>query len=348
MNIDDRTSCRSVPDAMQITGPADLLQAVPYLLGFHPASSLVIVGLDAGVLVVTVRMDLVDLAEPLVLGDAVEAMHRGGASELIGVVFDDCPVDPRGGLPWQGAAERLRDEAGRVGCTVIDTLFVGARRWWSYSCIDVTCCPPEGRSFDETTTAFAAAATYAGMVALPDRSALADVLLPSPAAERDRLGFLIAEHENASVQAVLDGRKARYDRSTKRALFAAARVADAAVGSADTEIVSDDDAARFGVDLSAHPLRDSVWMAVDEGRLDGRRLWAELARRLPSPYDAAPLFLYGWCSWRAGNGALAGIAAERAVASDPGYSAADLLLAALSRGLDPRRLPRLRRPTPKR
>ena len=67
-----------------------------------------------------------------------------------------------------------------------------------------------------------------------------------------------------------------------------------------------------------------------------------MARRLPGPYDAAPLFLFGWASWRAGNGALAGIAAERAVTSDPAYSAADLLLAALSRGLDPRRLPRLR------
>jgi hypothetical protein len=30
------------------------------------------------------------------------------------------------------------------------------------------------------------------------------------------------------------------------------------------------------------------------------------------------------------------------VASDPGYTAADLLLAALAQGVDPRRLPRLR------
>jgi hypothetical protein len=85
-------------------------------------------------------------------------------------------------------------------------------------------------------------------------------------------------------------------------------------------------------------------MAVDDGRLDGRALWRDLGRRLPSPYDASPLFLFGWAAWRAGDGALAGIAAERAIASDPGYSAADLLLAALARGVDPRRLPRLRLP----
>jgi hypothetical protein len=63
---------------------------------------------------------------------------------------------------------------------------------------------------------------------------------------------------------------------------------------------------------------------------------------LPSPYDAPPLFLFGWAAWRSGDGTLAGIAAERAVASDPNYSLADLLLAALSHGLDPRRFRKLR------
>ena len=71
---------------------------------------------------------------------------------------------------------------------------------------------------------------------------------------------------------------------------------------------------------------------MDEGRVDGRVLWRYLARRLPAPYDAAPLFLFGWRSYRDGDGALASMAAERALSSDPGYSAADLLLAALSQG----------------
>jgi len=79
-------------------------------------------------------------------------------------------------------------------------------------------------------------------------------------------------------------------------------------------------------------------------RLTGIQLWVNLARRLPNPYDGAPLFLAAWSTWRDGNGALAGIAAELALESDPGYSAADLLLAALARGLDPHTLPKLRLP----
>jgi len=329
---------------LRISGPADLLQAVPYLLGFHPQSSLVIIGLDQSSLVVTVRLDLADLDVPHVLGDAVTAMHRGGATELVAAIYDAGPRRRGRPLPWDAAVASFVAEAARVDCAVIDVLVVVGDRWWSYACSDTECCPTEGRQLPDDVSAFSAAATYAGMVALPDRHALAAVLDPLPDDELDRLWPLLADYENLAVQAVLDGHGPRHDRSVKRALFAAARRSDAPADPSQRLEITDSDVARFGVALSAPALRDSVWMAADDRRLDGRLLWLDLARRLPSPYDAAPLFLYGWCSWRAGNGALAGIAAERAVASDPTYSAADLLLAALARGLDPRRLPRLRLP----
>ena len=76
---------------------------------------------------------------------------------------------------------------------------------------------------------------------------------------------------------------------------------------------------------------------------DGRPLWLELARRLPSPHELAPLLLFGWSAWRAGDAAVAGMAADRALAVDPGYSAADLLLAAVTSGMNPHTMPRLRR-----
>jgi hypothetical protein len=129
----------------------------------------------------------------------------------------------------------------------------------------------------------------------------------------------------------------RHARSLKRAIFAAARAADAGAAR-----LPDDQVARFGVGLAETHLRDSVWLAIDDGRLDGFELWRDLGRRLPPPYDAPALFLAGWASWRAGNGTLASVAAQRAVESDPTYSAADLLLAAISQGLDPRGVPRLR------
>jgi hypothetical protein len=138
---------------------------------------------------------------------------------------------------------------------------------------------------------------------------------------------------------VVGGAEARDQRSVKRALFAAARTADAPGVEFD---LPDEKLVRFAVALRTVAVRDAVWIAIDSRRLDGRALWRQMAGRLPAPYDAPPLFLFGWATWRDGDGAFAGMAAERALDSDPTYSAADLLLAALAQAIDPRRMPRLR------
>jgi hypothetical protein len=331
---------------IRISNPADLLDAVPYLLGFHPQQSVVLLGLHNSRLVVTVRVDLGDLATAPVISDAIDAMYRGGARTLLAAIYDDRagPVSTRP-LPWDGLAHELVTAANARGCSVGDVLLVRAGRWWSYGCDDPGCGPGDGAPLLHGTSVFSAEATYAGLVALPDRDALAASLDPLPDAARQALVPQLTAAESAAIQAVRRDGMGHHDRSLKRAIFAAARAAQTTRGGpAVGAPVSDAELTRYGVALRSFRVRDPVWMALDDGRLDGRQLWRELARRLPAPYDAAPLFLFGWRSWRAGNGALAGIAAERAVQSDPGYSAADLLLAALSRGVDPRRLPRLRLP----
>lgn len=322
-----------------IRGPAELLQAIPYLLGFHPQRSLVLVGLHEGMLVVTARLDLAETERGSLVGHTLAAIVRGGASTVIAAVYGDTAGrDALGMLPGRQLVEMILGEAAAVDCEVADVLLVVEGRWWSLVCTQPGCCPDEGRAVLAAPSEFAAAATVEGRVALPDRDAVEALLHPLPDEVRCALDPLIEQCEHAAVAAVLAGNGPRADRSVKRALFAAARE------SAQPQWTGIDDAgaARFGVALSAIPIRDAVWIAIDTGRLDGRALWRELARRLPGPYDAGPLFLFGWASWRAGDGTLAGIAAERAVGSDPDYTAADLLLAALAHGVDPRRLPKLR------
>ncbi len=333
----------------RLDGPADLLRAVPYLLGFHPEVSLVLVGLDRGRLVVTARLDLLDAAEPELIVDTVDALVDGGATSLVAVVWDgleaagaDLPHPMTGALPWDDVIRLVAVAADAAGLGVVDELLVSDGRWWSYLCAGAGCCPSEGRLLPRAPSAFAVAATVAGVVALPSRADLVALLDPLPEAERRRLGPDIETAQHEVVAAVLGAGAERLERSIKRAMFAAARAA----GDPGWTVPDDASLARFAVALGETALRDAVWLAVDHGRLDGRALWLELARRVPTPYDAAPLFLYGWASWRAGDGAVARAAAERAVESDPGYSAADLLLAALSRGVNPHNLPRLRSPRP--
>jgi len=201
-----------------------------------------------------------------------------------------------------------------------------------------------GREIPGDASPAAAAATYAGLVALSDRDELRAALDPDDDATRALLEPLLAEQEHAVVAAALSGRPERRQRSVKRAIFAAAREADESLFLGGSGVLSDEQVCRFATALGETPVRDSLWLAVDQRRLDGRVLWREIARRVPSPYDAAPLFLFGWASWRDGDGVSASIAVERALTSDPGYTAAELLGGALMHGLDPRRTPRLRMP----
>jgi uncharacterized protein DUF4192 len=339
----DTTSVSDPTAVLRVRNPGDLIEAIPYLLGFHPRASLVVVGLADIRVTVTARVDLTDLADPAVLAETLRVLATSQATRAVAAVYADPPHEvSKRDLPYRDVAHDLGAGTERFDIELVEVVLVADGRWWSYGCTDDECCPDEGQLLPGDTSPTRAAATYAGLVALADRDELVAQLEPYEAARRAQLEPAIAEHENLAVSAAVGGFDGRWRRSVKRALFAAAREAD---GSLFPEgELSDDDACRFAVALGETSIRDAVWLAVDQGRLDGRALWRELARRLPPPYDAAPLFLYGWASWRDGRGPLAGIAAERALASDPDYTAAELLLGALQQGLDPHRTPRLRMP----
>ncbi len=333
-------SASSAPGATQyISGPGELLHAVPYLLGFHPARSLVLVGLQLNRLVVTARLDLTDTQIPGVLPHAVGALARGGSSAVVAAIYDDdCAEPPSAEPPWLELVDRLSSECTVVDCELYDALLVRQRRWWSLMCSDPACCPPDGQDLPAEPTPFAAAATVDGMVALPDRDAVAAILDPLPEPEQSAAAAAVAQaHDGTRAATATEQARRRWRRAVTRALFAAARRAD----EPGWRSTGAEEAARFGVALTDIAVRDSVWKAIDDRRLDGRALWLELARRLPAPEHVAPQFLFGWASWRAGNCTLAGIAADRALASDPSYRAAQLLRAAVTSAVDPRRLPRL-------
>lgn len=341
----DTTGVSDDTSALTMRTPGELLEAIPYLLGFQPRDSLVIVGLADTRVTITARVDLSELADRAVLAETMHVLANSQAAQVIAAVYDDTSSDVvRQALPHAELVEDFARCAARFGIDVIDAVLVCGGRWWSYACADDACCPQGGRELLGDASPTRAAATFAGLVALADRDELAAQLEPADAAERAALEPAIAEHENLTMSAVVGGYDARRQRSVKRAIFAAARDADTALFPGDGHGLPDDEACRFAAALTEQPIRDAVWLAVDQGRLDGRGLWRELARRLPEPYDAAPLFLYGWACWRCGDGASAGIAAERALASDPSYTAAELLRGALAHGLDPYRTPRLRMP----
>jgi hypothetical protein len=320
---------------MTVTSPAELVAAVPYLLGFHPHESLVAVGLDHTRVVVTARINLPNLHLPNVPRTLFDALTRASANKTVIILFTDTDTDT--GIAEAAVSQLLTDTVQAAGLEMLDLLLVTGGRWRSLLCQNTSCCPAEGTAIPAEPTLIAAAAIHAGLQALPNREALAAMFEPIP---ESNLEVELRVEQDRQLQVVLTGERDAEDHSVVEELVAAQRAAQA------RRMPPDEQVARFAIALQGYPVRDAMWLAIDDGQLPGAELWVNLARRLPRPYDAAPLFLAAWSAYRDGNGAVAGIAAELALVSDPDYSAAGLLLSALRYGVDPRTLPKLSSPVP--
>ena len=306
---------------LSLTGPDDMVEAVPYLLGFTPTDSLVLVALQGTSLTVTARVDLDALDDPSQLADLMTTLViRAESTHVIAVTYGQ-----------RTERDLIAAAADAAGLQLVEHLRVDAGRYWSLTCPIEGCCPAEGRPLP---AGHAVAAEFVGLGAstVASREQLAASLDPQPGAERlEQLIGVRDAHERTQALAGFEDSRITAD---TRSIFAASRRTD--------RVWSDAETARFGVALTSHGVRDAIWMAIDGGRLDAQDLMQHLARTLPASYRAAPLFLFAWKAWRDGNGALAGIAVERALQADPNYSAAQLLQTALARGVNPRTMPALR------
>lgn len=348
----------AAPPPLRLTGPADLIELVPYLVGFHPADSVVAVAFEppGQQVSLVLRADRADLrsSEPL-RRQLVAHLRRSGARDVVFVVVaaGDDP-DPVVGSPLPDAdlVSRLGEAAGAEGLPVADALHLGGGRWWSYQCRDDGCCPAEGRPVAGRGSRVAAEATYAGLVALPDRSSLAATLDPEPGAGAALDGALRRMEETdpgavgataaATSGGVADDVEERRQRWREELRSRQARLLDRVERDGTAPWLSEEELAALVVGLRETGLRDDAWLWMERQPSQYPRaleLWRQVARRAPERYRTPPLFLAAWAAWRSGSGALARLAIERALALEPGYGAARLLERAIVQGLDPRMAP---------
>jgi hypothetical protein len=358
----DTGGANGAPPRLRLRTPQDLIDAVPYLLGFHPRDSAVLVGMRArgpSQVPVVARMDLRDLDggaswvaardlekitgfddQPPIGGDlfeagalaenALRALRHSGSTSAIGVVFSEDTADD-----VLGPVSTLQAASVRVGLPVTQWLLVGSVQWRLIGDDENffgDSNPAHHRS--GAVSAVAAEAIYAGLVAHADRNCLASTLAVCPDARAATMGPLLERARVTRLRRTRNGVAQRQSRGDIRALFAASRQLPA---------FDDVQLAAFAVALRDITVRDACWLGIEGNRIDGELLWRELARSVPAPYDAAPLFLFGWIRWRHGDGTMAGIAARRALDGDPDYHAANLLESAVGHGLDPFQTPRLRK-----
>ncbi|MGW6292897.1 DUF4192 domain-containing protein [Streptomyces sp. NPDC055058] len=360
------TSYRSHGDTQQVTlrSPAELADALPYLLGYRPEDSIVLVALHdkdgqgrfggrARLGIPANRDDWPAAARQLAQGLVTGSARRGARPEQM-ILFLCREPDP-GGSGRQvkdhlaPLAHALRVECGALDVPVVEALCVSDGRYWSYCCDNQECCPAAGTPMGLAgTSVLAAAATYAGLQVRGTLRELRARLLP-------REGFATADQEGALdaaglklVPRILDeaGRAAVADETLRlaerllRRLAAAPPVSGALPSDLrDDDLIRHDEAATLILGLQDRTTRDRAaeWMEGDDAA-PALRLWRALARRCSGPYGehaAAPLTLAGWVAWSTGDELEAREALAMALGADPDYLFARLLHQACNEGLDP-------------
>jgi hypothetical protein len=341
------------PLTVRLSDPGDLAAALPHLIGFSPRESLVAVSLRgrAGVrLGLTARVDLPapEHREQVVGGVVRSLVTDRPDAVLLAVVSEDgdetalLPGGARpttaGELPHRGLVHEAVLAFDAVGVPVRDALLVRDGRWWSYDCDRACCAPGAGTALPAGTSPLAAAATLTGQVVEADRAALVRRIAP--------VGFLAAEGMARACDEVGDDLARRtaqqgWDEVREEA-WDAVLAAVGAAGPGSGQRLSDRQVARLAWGLRDVDLRDrALTLALGRSAAAAEVVWTELTRRAPTPLDAAPATLLAVTAWVRGDGALANVALERALTSEPSYTFAALLRAALDQCLRPAEVRRL-------
>jgi hypothetical protein len=308
---------------LRASGPADIVQLVPYLVGFHPDESVVLVAMRGRRIVVTMRNDLaapIELMSPL-----CTTATRAGADRVVALIYTEGITERP--LPRQEFVDDLRWMFAEHGLDEVDVIAVSEGRWWSYRCSDPECCPPEGTPID-TTGAVAASAVSEGLVALPRRESLASEL------EIDELAMNVVHHEIAEFIVSEFDLPDATEREIRAADWAAVRTFVRRAGKDPS--FTPKEAARVLCALADRAVRDAtIGYLVNRPQRTVREAWRRLTTVAPPQWRPAPATLYAmWC-YAEGSGARTNIGVDVALDADPDYTMAQIVLDLQGSGLNP-------------
>ncbi|MBO2465005.1 DUF4192 domain-containing protein [Actinomadura violacea] len=182
------------PGPSMVTTLAEIVTLVPFMLGFTPTDSLVVVGIGdpPGP---AMRVGLAPADQPIEVKDAVAAaagervasvMTHNQATAVIVVGYGDSePVTAFGTI-----VETVLREAG---VQVLQGVRVQDDRFWSFTCPDSQCCPPEGTPLNSQTSVVAAEAVLRGFSVADSRDTVPARLAPVTGQEADRVKAAIKE-----------------------------------------------------------------------------------------------------------------------------------------------------------
>ena len=318
-------------DAVRAGTPAALLAIVPYLLGFVPSASLVVTGVRDGDIAVTLRYDL---GGPATCHDvALHAVSVLAAQNLTALSAVGYGPAARA-CPLAGA---LRRTAADAGIQVWLILRAENSRYWTCTCAPGRC-RHKGRPYGARQHPAAVALSAAGRIVLPSRAALAATVAPEDGPVRDSMRRATRLAERSLRQAAYlrrqSGRGGRRAAAADRGFTAVSRlISRYRSGRRPASLYH---CAWLALLLKQPRVRDDAWARMDPRYSAAHlRLWTDIVRRAEPGYVAAPASLLAFVAWQAGNGALANVALDRALADNPRYPMAGFLRGVIAGGAPP-------------
>lgn len=322
-----------------------LIASVPYLLGFTPADSLVLLvhaadGPEAHTVSHVMRVDIPAVTSVPELAPPLRAPLADAAAVTVVLVGGDPPDDD--GPAHRDVMVALAAVLTDIGVPINHALWapkigVGAS-WRCYG--DERC---GGELPDPAASTMAAVTTHAGQLTYPSREAMERALDPDVeealtrraallelAASREESVPVDREEEIARARALVRDMVARFRRG---------------VNAGESPTLSDQEIVQLARALAHHEVRDAAfgacWPPRSELAAAAEHLWTVLVRAVPSPERAEAASLLAYTAYLRGDGPLAGVAVAKALEAQPGHTLAKLFDQALTHAVPPERLARL-------
>ena len=289
----------------------DAIAAVPHLLGFHPAESLVLLPFSPQLPVV--RVDIPTTVEDRdslwneSLRDALgpHALRTGGPARMAAMCFTEDRSNAE--VTSRDIAHRLPE----IGIGVPVRLWTNGFVWSEFNTGD------SGRCSQEATDLMAATGVVAGRV--------------RPAQSRESMAATLVG-DRVPVAAQLQQAHATADTPAAERQWALERVAQFID---DGTRLTDHDAARLLVAVQTTSTRDALWEEMSlESAITHQSLWVDLTRRAPDEVRAPAASMAAFASWLNGDGAKAWCALDE-VPTDQNYPMAGIVAGALHGALPP-------------
>ncbi len=325
-----------------LTGPDSIVASIPYLLGFTPCDSLIVLWLNDGRLRLTMRLDLPP--ERVSSDEWVDAVlqQRAEHDEVILCVVpaqDDPTHDQEGELRSREFVTTVLERLAPSDCHVRDALLMSGDRWWSYLCSEPECCSSAGNPVDPAIAeATAARFVLAGVGRLSDRQSVIDICAAEPARQA-----LTREHLAGFRQSRAQRLASAVDRQREFELWrdeSIELVREVLLTSMPIDV---DRAAETLWALGDVRVRDTaIWEIAHDAEHNAEHnahrafdMAAGLLRSAPGEVTAPIGTVTALLAWLIGDGVRAMAALDRVHVEEPGYALAELLRRSITAGLPP-------------